>query len=246
MSASNGVLENVKRHPQFYFEDGNVIFLVEDTLFNVHRYFFFRDSAPFRAMFSLQPPPGTPVEGQSDEHPIQLLGTNVQDFERLLSVMYPAKLGVSPFSTTDEWKSILEMSTKYEFVEIREMAINTLSKTFMDPIDKISIAQQYDIRLDWVITSFIELCLREAPLTYEEGLKLGMKIVTKLASAREILRTSRDFSCHSCGNANLQLYCHICEDYSDLPFHLFATKDVEAVIRDLFGLTAPRPAPRYM
>ncbi|KZP20419.1 hypothetical protein FIBSPDRAFT_954583, partial [Athelia psychrophila] len=38
------------RHSQYYFEDGNIIFRVEDTLYNVHRYFFARDSAHFRAI----------------------------------------------------------------------------------------------------------------------------------------------------------------------------------------------------
>ncbi|KZP05991.1 hypothetical protein FIBSPDRAFT_966830 [Athelia psychrophila] len=38
------------KHPQYYFKDGNVVFLIDEVLYNVHRYFFERDSAHFRSI----------------------------------------------------------------------------------------------------------------------------------------------------------------------------------------------------
>ncbi|KAI0263858.1 hypothetical protein BC834DRAFT_885912, partial [Gloeopeniophorella convolvens] len=35
------------RHEMYFFEDGNITFLVDNTLFCVHRYFFVRDSSYF-------------------------------------------------------------------------------------------------------------------------------------------------------------------------------------------------------
>ncbi|KZP02365.1 hypothetical protein FIBSPDRAFT_1055929 [Athelia psychrophila] len=36
-------------HWQYHFKDGNVVFLIEEVLYNVHRYFFERDSTHFRS-----------------------------------------------------------------------------------------------------------------------------------------------------------------------------------------------------
>jgi hypothetical protein len=98
-----------QRHPRFYFPDGNVIFLVrplhlyqpplgalnpwtkvEDVLFNVHRYFFQRDSSVFSAMFSLPKPEAEEhPEGEVDEKPIVLTSFSKKDFERFLMILYP-------------------------------------------------------------------------------------------------------------------------------------------------------------
>lgn len=60
----------------------------DETLFNVHRYWFKRDSPAFRAMFSMPPPPGQDAEGTSDENAIRL-AVSALDFERFLSILYP-------------------------------------------------------------------------------------------------------------------------------------------------------------
>lgn len=82
---------------------------VEDTFFKIHRYFFERDSPLFSAMFSLPQKKSQDdenqtgfldifkVEGQADENPIILPEIQAQDFERLLSIMYPRQV---PFSKT--------------------------------------------------------------------------------------------------------------------------------------------------
>ena len=56
---------------------------VEDTLFNVHRYFLKRESPVFRDMFTLTP---DAPEGSSDEHPIRLESdvVTVREFERIM------------------------------------------------------------------------------------------------------------------------------------------------------------------
>ena len=59
---------------------------VEDTLFNVHRYFLKRESPVFRDMFTLTP---DAPEGSSDEHPIVLEGTKSLEFACLLACFYP-------------------------------------------------------------------------------------------------------------------------------------------------------------
>ncbi|KAI0733715.1 hypothetical protein C8Q72DRAFT_750367, partial [Fomitopsis betulina] len=60
---------------------------VEDhTLFNVHRYFFIRDSPVFRDMLSSPSP--VPGEGLSEDSPIILEGVRSTDFANFLSCLY--------------------------------------------------------------------------------------------------------------------------------------------------------------
>lgn len=68
------------RHDRFYFNDGNIIFLVEDKLFKVHRYFLVRESPVFLDMFSMESD-----EGQSDDMPILLERTKSLGFASLLA-----------------------------------------------------------------------------------------------------------------------------------------------------------------
>lgn len=94
-------------HERFYFDDGNVVFLVrllgslrirqctadpgeqvEETLFNVHRYFLKRESPVFRDMFTFTPD-SDGHEGSSNEHPVVLEGTKSLDFACLLACLYP-------------------------------------------------------------------------------------------------------------------------------------------------------------
>ena len=68
---------------------------VENTLFTIHKYFFYRDSVVFRQMFLLPPPPGQVVEGMNRENPIRLYGVAALDFERFLNVLYPPYVCIS-------------------------------------------------------------------------------------------------------------------------------------------------------
>lgn len=60
---------------------------VEDTLFNVHRFFFKRDSLVFQTMFAQ--PSATPGEGESDDKPILLESIKSADFACFLACVYP-------------------------------------------------------------------------------------------------------------------------------------------------------------
>ncbi|KZP15384.1 hypothetical protein FIBSPDRAFT_1048175 [Athelia psychrophila] len=67
------------RHPRYSFEDGNLVFRVENTLYNVHRYFFVRDSPHFRAI----------LQGNDTTNPCVLSGVNCADFDEFLAILYP-------------------------------------------------------------------------------------------------------------------------------------------------------------
>ncbi len=47
------------------------------------------ESEVFSKMFTLPPPPGEEVEGQSDDKPIRLEGVKKEEFRSLLRLLYP-------------------------------------------------------------------------------------------------------------------------------------------------------------
>ncbi|KAK7692000.1 hypothetical protein QCA50_005405 [Cerrena zonata] len=80
----------VTRHEDYYFDDGNLVLRIENTLFRVFRSTFIRHSSTFSDLFDLPPPSQSKeVEGTTDYNPIILSGISVVDFERLLWVLYP-------------------------------------------------------------------------------------------------------------------------------------------------------------
>ena len=51
-------------------------------------------------------------------------------------------------------------------------------------VDKIVLANDYKIK-DWLLDAYDEVCARREPLTIEEGQRLGMDTVIKIANFRE-------------------------------------------------------------
>ncbi|KAG2015420.1 hypothetical protein CC2G_008693 [Coprinopsis cinerea AmutBmut pab1-1] len=175
------------RHPQFYFSDGNVTFLVESVLVRVHRYFFQRDSPVFASMFSLPPPPGEGPEGASDEGPIVLEGVKLGDFERFLDFHSGNTLA------TEGWISTLKLASLWQFTSITKLSLSKLTKlTSTSPIDRIHIARQLSPCIPelstWFMTAYLDLCTRDEPLNLEEGEKLGMKDVIRIGVVRHHIR----------------------------------------------------------
>ncbi|KIM86027.1 hypothetical protein PILCRDRAFT_816574 [Piloderma croceum F 1598] len=168
------------RHNRYYFSDGNVIFLVEGTLYNIHRYFFHRDSSTFAFMFSL--PFGGRGEGLTDDEPIVFNKIKARDFDLFLSILYPAEFGLYAATTVDEWTAILDLAAKWNFRSIKTLAIKQLTP-IASPIDKIVWGRKHQIN-EWLGGAYQSICARADPLTYEEGMRLGMEDVIKISAIR--------------------------------------------------------------
>ncbi|KAG8716476.1 hypothetical protein FRC09_015708 [Ceratobasidium sp. 395] len=77
------------RDPQYYYEDGSVVLLVDDTLFRVQASLLKAQSEAFRDMFaSLSGDVDAKVEGLSDECPIKISDVTVPEFRNLLMIFY--------------------------------------------------------------------------------------------------------------------------------------------------------------
>ncbi|KAH9888394.1 hypothetical protein C8Q73DRAFT_655580 [Cubamyces lactineus] len=176
-------------HPDYYFEDGNLTILVENTLFRLFRSTFTRHSSVFKDLFSLPTSQnGMPVEGCDDDNPLQFSGISATDFERLLWVLYPPSYETPKAQAVDEWRSILSLATRWEFTDVRALAIRSLQTLDMTPVERILFAQEFDIPGRWALSAYVALCERPEPLSLGEAALLGLETSVRIAQLREQLR----------------------------------------------------------
>lgn len=90
--------------------------------------------------------------------------------------------------TTAQWTSILHLAAKWGFENIKLLAIDNLT-AHATSIDKIVLGRRYDITY-WLPAAYEAVCMREDPLTIEEGMKLGIKDIVKISAARQVYGTS--------------------------------------------------------
>ncbi|KZP11842.1 hypothetical protein FIBSPDRAFT_173855 [Athelia psychrophila] len=170
---------NKSRHTLYYFEDGNVVFLIEDTLYNVHRYFFARDSSHFRTI----------LKGTDASHPCVMSDVSCEDFDEFLAILYPTDFRRPTEKNTAQWTSILHLAAKWGFENIKLFAIDNLTAN-ATPIDKIVLGRRYGI-IDWLPRAYEAVCTRADPLTLEEGIKLGVEDTVRISAARQVYGISK-------------------------------------------------------
>ncbi|GJJ15983.1 hypothetical protein Clacol_010262 [Clathrus columnatus] len=81
------------RDPEYYFEDGNVVILVQNVLFKVikvHKSRLSKDSSTFEAMFGLPPETERVAEGFDDDNPVVLGDTSGQF--RIVNLVRPHEI----------------------------------------------------------------------------------------------------------------------------------------------------------
>lgn len=90
--------------------------------------------------------------------------------------------------TTAQWTSILHLAAKWNFENIKLLAIDNLT-AHAAPIDKIVLGKRYGIT-EWLPSAYETVCTRADPLTVEEGMKLGIEDTVRISAARQVYGTS--------------------------------------------------------
>jgi hypothetical protein len=92
-----------------------------------------------------------------------------------------------PTLTTDQWISVLKLSTKWFFNDLRKLAISQLSSIRMDAIDRICLAKEYRV-YDWLLGAYERIVYQLVAPTYfaqtltaEDGKKIGMEVALELS-----------------------------------------------------------------
>ncbi|KAN0125696.1 hypothetical protein V8E52_000903 [Russula decolorans] len=168
------------RHHKYFFKDGNVTFLVDGTLYCVHRYFFSRDSAYFSTRFDqlgIRDHEALPVT-------ISLGDIERKDFEAFLSILYPEDFEQHDLCY-EEWKSVLHLSSCWDFASIRGLALNNIQPP--TPHDRLLLARTYSVD-HWLNPALSALCERRAPLSLDEARQMNIEDVVLVATVREDIR----------------------------------------------------------
>ncbi|KAH8110466.1 hypothetical protein DFH11DRAFT_1880532, partial [Phellopilus nigrolimitatus] len=185
-SIDSELLSRPREHEYFDFKDGNVTFLVENTLFTVHQYFLTRESPIMRSMFVRAHLPGT-VEG-AKENPIELGDTNSLEFETFMKILYPPKFGEDSLTSSYEWESALRIANKYKFANIRKLAILKLLDD-ASCFQRLLLGRRYKIRL-LVLSGFRDICNRDASLSPQEVRFIDAEDTSLIMQCRESLLKS--------------------------------------------------------
>ena len=77
--------EAIVKHPDFYFPDGSVVIIVENTAFRIHKYVLARHSEVFNGMWDIPQPL---VSDMYDGCPSVKLADSKSDFIEVMKVMY--------------------------------------------------------------------------------------------------------------------------------------------------------------
>lgn len=163
-------------------------------------------------MFSLPPPPGEEAEGETDEKPIKLSGFTSKDFERFLEVLYPESVAsfvstcstmlkscrdfcISELTGTEAWISVLKVATQWDFSSVRSLAVAKLSNLLVTSADRVGVGKQFDVQ-GWLGPAYMDLCIREQPLSLQEGQKLGIDDVIEIYRLRSLIRYNGNLNRH--------------------------------------------------
>ncbi|KAF8510503.1 hypothetical protein BU17DRAFT_98015 [Hysterangium stoloniferum] len=121
--------------PDYYIEDGSVVFLVDGVLFKVHKSRLTRDSSTFETLFDLpNTDQGQQPEG-GDADPVVLQGDTPQQFRSLLWALYALPHDIIDSSTPNsngDWRNfdrfcdLSLMAHKYGFESLERWALSII------------------------------------------------------------------------------------------------------------------------
>ncbi|OAX40220.1 hypothetical protein K503DRAFT_687947 [Rhizopogon vinicolor AM-OR11-026] len=224
VNSSEHGLARVVHHRDYYLRGGDMTVLVDNHLYRIHSHFFERESLFFRQKF--QSAEGE-ERGSSDNNAYTLDDVKSEDFARFLWVFYNPKYSLydAPLET---WLSILHLANRWGFANVKELTVRELEKMEIEPVEKIAIYHEYTINKLFLISSYIAVCKRDKPLSFAEGMRLGMETVLRIADARERARQRA---------AESGIRTPTFDDFED--------NEMENMIREVFGImsrpTSPTP-----
>ncbi|KAF8648497.1 hypothetical protein AX16_006206 [Volvariella volvacea WC 439] len=174
----------LKRHPDYYIQGGDLHVVVEDVQFRVHSHFFERESPRFQRLLNC-PVPGSERSGRSESAALKLEDVPASDFVVLLKIFYNPKFNIYDTFKTDDWITLLRVSTQWQFPEVRSLAIRQLESAYMPIIDRVRIYQENRVDEQILYWRYRELCSRPEGLTLLEATQLGLETSIRIFQVRE-------------------------------------------------------------
>lgn len=177
-----------KPHPRHFYTEGMVEIRIEDTLFRVPRLGLTSYSEPFALLLKEHDEHASNCDLAEAVLHIQDKDVKSDDFARLLDLLYPRTYGHVRLMTLEEWLSVLQLTTKWSFTDLRALSIRHLDALpKVSPIDKLLAGRTYDVP-HWISEAYVALCERATQLTLDECRQLSLEDVVNVNNARHEAR----------------------------------------------------------
>ncbi|KAH6885534.1 hypothetical protein BKA70DRAFT_1574432 [Coprinopsis sp. MPI-PUGE-AT-0042] len=170
---------------EFYWRSSPIKFLVGGVLFKVPSQRFRRGSSHFFKQYAQ--PISRPEGGMRAVLPMDLPlpDVSVEDFRCFLKVLYPSHLQPRTKLSKDGWLSVLRLSTKWVFKDIRKLAISRLDASNLTPTEMVCLGKEYYISR-WVLAGYDNLVRNmDGLIPYEDAEQIGYKTTVMLYMCRE-------------------------------------------------------------
>jgi hypothetical protein len=102
-----------------------------------------------------------------------------------------------PSLSKDAWISVLHLTVMWQMPLLREAAITQLDELVTDSIEKLRLADTYDVPA-WSIPALLDLVNREATLTEADVNSIGLQRSLKVVALRERRFRSSSPKCDQC------------------------------------------------
>ncbi|KAL1659248.1 hypothetical protein GGF50DRAFT_65650 [Schizophyllum commune] len=162
---------DVHHSPNFYFTDGTLYVKVETVMYRIYKHFFRKASPVWKEMLR-----GHRI-GRTESEPLVLNDAKADDFDQLLSLVYPDFVRSGP-TTAEQWTGVLELVMQWKIDVLRKLVVDKLAP-LASSVDKLVLGEKYGIE-GWAKEAYKDLCLRRAPLSKEEGRRLGVDAVVRI------------------------------------------------------------------
>ncbi|KAG8967795.1 hypothetical protein FRC05_001891 [Tulasnella sp. 425] len=162
--------------------DPEVAFKVEDVIFGIPRSQLL-DSELFRDMLSSEHI-GSPDEG-TEANPIVLDTVSLSQVTSFYQVINCRRFDPLPKLSLKQWSEAHQLATIWGFGYLRKYIYQILDGLVQDPLDRIELAEERGFR-EWLHPAYAKLCARDAPLTAEEGGRLGLERFAAIGWIREM------------------------------------------------------------
>ena len=84
-----------------------------------------------------------------------------------------------------EWVTILNLSTRWEFYDIRKLAKRRLDPLILDPVELIQVGRAASVP-KWVFKGYKELVFRDEMISEGECARIGERVANKLYMVRHV------------------------------------------------------------
>jgi hypothetical protein len=85
----------------------------------------------------------------------------------------------------EQWKSVLRLSTLWDFASLRKLALRSISPP--TPFDQLLLARAYSVD-HWILPALSALCERTVPLSLNEARQMSIEDVVLVNTVREDIR----------------------------------------------------------